>query len=176
VAIVSPASPMGIVGHARTGVSPLVVVDSVTAHQSTSSQPCFAETSLIEQSSCFHPDMLTLLDYDPAVPCVVAGGGGAYSSSGSRNSSIATGKTSGGKGKHSLRRSTTATATTAANLDSSSYADSATGSSSSSGTSKYYAMDTAAAARQQLLTQLQRVQLQQLEQQHKGLWGGLLLQ
>jgi hypothetical protein len=166
---------MGIVGHARTGVSPLVVVDSVTAHQSTSSQPCFAEISLIEQSSCFHPDMLTLLDYDPAVPCVVAGGGGAYSSSSGRNSSVTTGNSAtGGKGKHSLRRSTTAT--TAASFDSN-YAASATGSSSSSssGTSKYYTIDTAA-ARQQLLTQLQRVQLQQLEQQHKGLWGGLLLQ
>jgi hypothetical protein len=163
---------MGIVGHARTGVSPLVVVDSVTAHQSTSSQPCFAEISLIEQASCFHPDMLTLLDYDPAVPCVVAGGGGAYSSSSGRNSSVTTGNSAtGGKGKHSLRRSTTAataTTATAAALDSS-Y------SSSSSGTGKYYTIDTAA-ARQQLLTQLQRVQLQQLEQQHKGLWGGLLLQ
>jgi hypothetical protein len=169
---------MGIVGHARTGVSPLVVVDSVTAHQSTSSQPCLADISLIEQASCYHPDMLTLLDYDPAVPCVVAGGGGAYSSKNSSKNS--TSITSKGKGKHSVRRTTAAaaaTATAATAALGSSYTTSGISSSSGSSGSVYYAMDTAA-ARQQLLAQLQqRLQLQQLEhQQHKGLWGGLLLQ
>ncbi|CAM9438955.1 unnamed protein product [Chrysoparadoxa australica] len=68
--IVTPASPMGVVGHARTGIRPLVVLDGESSHLSVSAQPCFADVGLIQHASCFLPSMLSVLDYDSKTPCV----------------------------------------------------------------------------------------------------------
>lgn len=66
----SQASATGVLGHARMSLSPIVIVDSHTAHQSTSSQPCLADVGLIQQASCFSPGMLSRLSYDSNVPCL----------------------------------------------------------------------------------------------------------
>ncbi|CAB1099382.1 unnamed protein product [Ectocarpus sp. CCAP 1310/34] len=70
VSIVSPASPIGVLGHARMSVSPIVIVDSHTAHQSTSSQPCLADVGRVQEARCFSSAMLSRLSYDPNVPCL----------------------------------------------------------------------------------------------------------
>ncbi|CAM9371260.1 unnamed protein product [Hapterophycus canaliculatus] len=70
VSIVTPASAIGVLGHARMSVSPIVIVDSDTAHQSTSSQPCLAEVGRVHDASCFRSGMLSRLSYDPTVPCL----------------------------------------------------------------------------------------------------------
>lgn len=67
---VPQASPIGVLGHARMSVSPIVIVDSDTAHQSTSSQPCLAEVGRVQEASCFSSGMLSRLSYDPTVPCL----------------------------------------------------------------------------------------------------------
>ncbi|KAG5176242.1 hypothetical protein JKP88DRAFT_203159 [Tribonema minus] len=71
VCIVSPASPTGVVGHARTGRAPIVVAaDGGAAHASAATQPCFADLAALRAASCFRPDMLAQLSIDPEVPCV----------------------------------------------------------------------------------------------------------
>ncbi|CAM9597933.1 unnamed protein product, partial [Choristocarpus tenellus] len=70
ICIVSPASATGILGHARTSLSPIVIVDGQTAHQATSSQPCLADVGLIQHAKCFVPGMLSHVNYDPNVPCL----------------------------------------------------------------------------------------------------------
>ena len=68
--LIAQASAIGVLGHARMSVSPIVIVDSSTAHQSTSSQPCLADVGLIQEASCFTSGMLSRLSYDPNVPCL----------------------------------------------------------------------------------------------------------
>eukprot|EP00752_Nemacystus_decipiens_P003326 g3077.t1 len=70
VSIVSPASAIGVLGHARMSLSPIVIVDSNTAHQSTSSQPCLADVGRVQEASCFSSGMLSRLSYDPNIPCL----------------------------------------------------------------------------------------------------------
>ncbi|CAM9583030.1 unnamed protein product, partial [Discosporangium mesarthrocarpum] len=70
ICIVSPSSAIGVLGHARMSLSPIVIIDGQTAHQATSSQPCLADVGLIQHASCFVPGMLSHINYDPNVPCL----------------------------------------------------------------------------------------------------------
>eukprot|EP00753_Platysulcus_tardus_P014618 PLAT4411.4.p1 GENE.PLAT4411.4~~PLAT4411.4.p1 ORF type:complete len:500 (+),score=185.46 PLAT4411.4:28-1500(+) len=67
--ITTPRSVFGIVGHARTGQRPTVLLSSTLAHDSASSQPCYADYGAIHHTTCFTPTMLSLAGSDPWVPC-----------------------------------------------------------------------------------------------------------
>jgi len=67
--ITTPGSKFGIFGHARTSLTPIIVLDEGKGHESESSQPCLADIGLVQHASCFQPSMLTKISYDPSVPC-----------------------------------------------------------------------------------------------------------
>lgn len=64
------ASPVGVLGTARMSLSPMVIMDSLTVHQSTSSQPCLANVGIIQHASCYVQGMTSRLSYDSNVPCI----------------------------------------------------------------------------------------------------------
>lgn len=71
--IVSPGSATGAVGHARTSISPVVVVDASTLLPSTSSQPCMPTdmlTTVKSRATCLNKNVgLSDILFDPQVPC-----------------------------------------------------------------------------------------------------------
>jgi len=67
--ITTVGSKFGDFGHARTSQLPTIVLNPNNAQLSTSSEPCFSEIKLIEQASCFDPSVLSLIQFDPSIPC-----------------------------------------------------------------------------------------------------------
>jgi len=69
VILTTPGSARGVFGHARLGKNPMVVLGPQQSHVSTTNQPCLAQVGLLQQARCFQPSMLSLISYDPIVPC-----------------------------------------------------------------------------------------------------------
>ena len=67
--VTTPGSQLGIVGHSRTRLAPVVVVDETSHHQSTATTPCMVSVGLIQHATCFTPGMLARVSYDPLTPC-----------------------------------------------------------------------------------------------------------